>query len=246
MGRVRTPRAGVTTDLRPSAVRASVRTLRACGTALLLAATASQAGADALWERAVAIAAAAGHLVPGTMVTQTQEHSADGKLRSTRETVMRARVVDGELTYELVRDVKDGQAVDQAEADGRTGASSARFSDAFQADLSAMAGAERMGERRTIRGQTAIGYRIEQPEELYTIRGQLWVSEDGAPLELHYTVDPLPRSVRGIAILAAYEMRDGLALVTEVTVQVAVSVTFLYRRLYTITVGLDDYFDPDA
>lgn len=247
MGRVRTPRAGVTTDIRPSAVRASVRTLRACGTALLLAATASQAGADALWERAVAMAAATGHLVPGTMVTHTQEHSADGKLRSTRETVMRARVVDGELTYELVRDVKDGEAVEHAEeADGRTGASSARFSDAFQADLLAMTGAERMGERRTIRGQPAIGYRIEQPEELYTIRGQLWVSEDGAPLELHYTVDPLPRSVRGIAILATYELRDGLALVTEVTVQVAVSVTFLYRRLYTITVDLDDYFDPDA
>ena len=249
MGRVRTPRAGVTTDIRPSAVRASVRTLRACGTALLLAATASLAGADALWERAVAMAAATGHLVPGTMVTHTQEHSADGKLRSTRETVMRARVVGGELTYELVRDVKDGEAVEhaeEAEADGSTGASSARFSDAFQADLSAMVGAERMGERRTIRGQTAVGYRIEQPEELYTIRGQLWVSEDGVPLELQYTVDPLPRSVRGIAILAAYEQRDGLALVTEVTVQVAVSVTFLYRRLYTITVGLDDYFDPDA
>ncbi len=224
-----------------------MRTLRGCFIAVLLAATASQAGADALWERAVAMAAATGHLVPGTMVTHTQEHSADGKLRSTRETVMRARVVDGELTYELVRDVKDGEAVEHAEeADGRTGASSARFSDAFQADLSAMTGAERMGERRTIRGQPAIGYRIEQPDELYTIRGQLWVSEDGAPLELHYTVDPLPRSVRGIAILATYELRDGLALVTEVTVQVAVSVTFLYRRLYTITVDLDDYFDPDA
>ncbi len=224
-----------------------MRTLRACGTALLLAATASHASADALWERAVAMAAATRHLVPGTMVTHTQEHSADGKLRSTRETAMRARVVDGELTYELVRDVKDGKAVEHAEeADGRTGASSARFSDAFQADLSAMVGAERMGERRTIRGQTAVGYRIEQPEERYTIRGQLWVSEDGIPLELHYTVDPLPRSVRGIAILATYELRDSLALVTEVTVQVAVSVTFLYRRLYTITVGLDDYFDPDA
>ena len=225
---------------------ASAHTLRGCVIALLLAATAGHAGADALWDQAVAIAAAAKHLVPGTMVTQTQEHSADGTLRSTRETHLRARVVDGELTYELVRDLKDGQAVDQAEADGGTGASSVRFSDAFQADLSAMAAAGRMGERRTIRGQTAIGYSIEQPEELYTIRGQLWVSEDGVPLELHYTVDPLPRSVRGLAILATYELRDGLALITEVTVQIAVSVTFLYRRLYTITVDLDDYFDPDA
>ncbi len=246
MGRVRAPRSVVTSALSPPAVRASARTLCASVTALLLAATAAQAGADALFDRAIAVAAAAERLVPRTMVTRTQEHSADGKLRSTRETHMRARLADGELTYELVRDVQDGQAVDEAEADGRTGASSARFSDAFQADLSAMEGAERMGERRTIRGQPAIGYRIEQPEELYTIRGQLWVSEDGVPLELHYTVDPLPRSVRGLAILATYELRDGLALVTEVSVQVAVSVTFLYRRLYTITVGLDDYFDPDA
>lgn len=247
MGRVRIARAGVTSDIRSPTVRASVRTLRACVTALLLV-PAAQAGADELWDRAVAIAAAARHLVPGTMVTLTQEHSADGKLRSTRETHMRARVIDGELAYDLVRDVKDGEAVDQdqARADGRTGASSARFSDSFQADLSAMAGAERMGKRRTIRGQPAIGYRIEQPEERYTIRGQLWVSEVGVPLELHYTVDPLPRSVRGLAILATYERHDGLALVTEVTVQVAVSVTFLYRRLYTITVGLDDYFDPNA
>ena len=245
-GRVRTPRAGVTSDISPPAVRASVRTLRACVTALLLAATAAQAGADALWDRAVAIATAAEHLVPRTMVTRTQEHSADGKLRSTRETHMRARVVDGELTYELVRGVQDGRDVEQSEADGRTGASSARFSDAFQADLSAMTGAERDGERRTIRGQQAFGYRIEQPEEQYTIRGQLWVSEDGVPLELQYTVDPLPRSVRGLAILATYELRNGLALVTEVTVQVAVSVSIFYRRLYTITVDLDDYFDPDA
>ena len=243
-GRVRGPRAGVTSDISPPAVRAYVRTLRACVTALLLAATAAQAGADALWDRAVATAAE--HLVPRTMVTRTQEHSADGKLRSTRETHMRARVVDGELNYELVRDVQDGRDVEQSEADGRTGASSARFSDAFQADLSAMAGAERVGERRTIRGQQAFGYRIEQPEELYTIRGQLWVSEDGIPLELQYTVDPLPRSVRGLAIRATYELRDGLALVTEVTVQVAVSVSIFYRRLYTITVDLDDYFDPDA
>ena len=245
-GRVRSPRAGVTSDISPPAVRAYVRTLRAGVTALLLAATAAQAGADALWDRAVAIATAAEHLVPRTMATRTQEHSADGKLRSTRETHMRGRVVDGELTYELVRDVQDGRDVEQSEADGRTGASSARFSDAFQADLSAMTGAERDGERRTIRGQQAFGYRIEQPEELYTIRGQLWVSEDGVPLELQYTVDPLPRSVRGLAILATYELRNGLALVTEVTVQVAVSVSIFYRRLYTITVDLDDHFDPDA
>ena len=246
MVRVRTPRAGVTRAIRPPATQGSVRAVRAGVTALLLATTAAQAGADPLWERAVAIAASASHLVPGTLVTHTQEHSADGKLRSTRETHMRARMVDRDLTYELVRDVKDGEAVEQAEADGRTGASSARFSDAFQADLSAMTGPERIGERRTIRGQPAIGYRIEQAEELYTIHGHVWVSEDGVPLELQYTLDPLPRSVRGLAILATYELQDGLALVTEVTVQIAASVTFLYRRLYTITVDLDDYFDPDA
>ena len=248
MGRVRAPRGGVTNYIRPHAVGACAHTVRGCFIALLLAATASHAGADALWDRAVAIADAGSHLVPRSMLTTTHEYSSDGKLRSTREMHMRAVMADGELAYETVRDVQDGQEIKPDNADGTTGATGAgsRFSDAFQADLSAMAGAQPMGERRTIRGQPAIGYRIEQPEELYTIRGQLWVSEDGVPLELQYTVDPLPRSVRGLAIRATYEMRDGLALVAEVEVQVAVSVTFLYRRLYAITVELDDYFDPDA
>lgn len=229
-------------------MRASARTLITCVTALLLSATAAQAGADELWDRAVAIADAGSHLVPRSMLTTTQEYSSDGKLRSTRETHMRAVTADGELTYETVRDVQDGQEVEPDDADGTTGATGAgsRFSDAFQADLSAMADAQRDGETRTIRGQRAVGYRIEQPEELYTIRGQMWVSEQGVPLELQYTVDPLPRMVRGLVIRATYEMRDGLALVAEVEVQVAVSVTFLYRRLYAITVELDDYFDPDA
>ena len=246
--RVRGPRGGVTSYLRPPAVRAGGHTVRGCFIALLLAATASHAVADELWDRAVATADAARHLVPRSMLTTTHEYSSDGKLRSTRETHMRAVVADGELAYETVRDVQDGQEVEPDNADGTTAATGAgsRFSDAFQADLSAMADARRDGETRTIRGQRAFGYRVEQPEELYTIRGQVWVSEQGVPLELQYTVDPLPRMVRGLVIRATYEMRDGLALVAEVEVQVAVSVTFLYRRLYAITVELDDYFDPDA
>jgi hypothetical protein len=245
--RVRGARDRVTNHGVPPPARSSVRTLCVSVIALLLSVTASQAGADDLWDRAVATADAGSHLVPRSMLTTTREYSSDGKLRSTRETHMRAVLVDGELTYETVRDIQDGQAV-APDADGTTGATGAgsRFSDAFQADLSAMAGAERDGETRTIRGQRAVGYRIEQPEELYTIRGQVWVSEQGVPLEMQYTVDPLPRMVRGLVIRATYEIRDGLALVTGVEVQVAVSVTFLYRRLYVISVELDDYFDPDA
>ncbi len=221
-----------------------VRARRACVTALLLAA-AAPASADALWERAVALVTAGEHLVPRTRVTRTQERSADGTLRSSRETEVRARVAGGELTYELVRTVQDGQEV-RLDADGATGASAARFSDAFQADLTAAAGAERDGARRTIRGQPAVGYRIEQPEEQYTIRGRAWVSEQGVPLEIEYTVDPLPPMVRAMALRAAYELRDGRVLVSEVTVQVDVSVFIFYRGLYTITVMLDDYFDPRA
>lgn len=229
-------------------MRASARTLIACVTTLLLATITTPVRADELWDRAVATAGAGSHLVPRSMLTTTHEYSSDGKLRSTRETHMHAVMADGELAYETVRDVQDGQEVEPDNADGTTAATGAgsRFSDAFQADLSAMADARRDGETRTIRGQRAVGYRIEQPEELYTIRGQVWVSEQGVPLELQYTVDPLPRMVRGLVIRATYEMRDDLALVAEVAVQVAVSVTFLYRRLYAITVELDDYFDPDA
>ena len=244
-GRVRAGRAGVTTGAPVDGRRARVGRLRAGITALLLAAAAGSLPADAVWNRAVELAKAAEHFVPGTMATRTEEYSADGKLRSTRETVMRARIVDGELTYEFARDVQNGEEMQPTQADAMTGASSMQFSDGLQVDLSAMKEAERDGGR-TIRGQPAIGYRIEIPEEQYTIRGQMWVSEDGVPLELLYTVDPLPRTVRGIAISAYYEQQDGLAFVTEVTVQVAISIPIVFRRLYAITIELDNYFDPDA
>lgn len=223
----------------PGALRVRVRL--AGVTALLLAVTAAPAGADALWERAVALVTAGRHLIPGTRVTRTQEHAADGTLRSVRETEMRARIDDGELTYELVRSARDGQETD---ADGATGASATQFSDAFQADLPAIVGAERDGGTRTIRGQRAVGYRIEQPEDRYTIRGRAWISEQGVPLELQYTVDPLPRMVSAMGLRATYELEDGQALVSEVVVRVDVSVLIFYRARYTITVFLEDYFDP--
>ena len=223
----------------PGALR--VRARRAGVTALLLAVTAAPAGADALWERAAALVTAGRHMVPGTRVTRTQEHAADGALRSVRETEARARIDDGALTYELVRSMQDGQETD---ADGATGASATQFSDAFQADLPAIVGAERDGGTRTIRGQRAVGYRIEQPEDRYTIRGRAWISEQGVPLELQYTVDPLPRMVSAMGLRATYELEDGQALVSEVVVQVDVSVLIFYRARYTITVFLEDYFDP--
>ena len=218
-----------------------VRARRAGVTALLLAVTAAPASADALWERAAALVTAGRHLVPGTRVTRTQDHAADGTLRSVRETEVRARIDDGALTYELVRSVQDGQEVGP---DGETGASATRFSDAFQADLPAIAGAERDGGTGTIRGQRAVGYRIEQPKDRYTIRGRAWISEQGVALEVEYTVDPLPLMVSAMDIRATYELDDGHALVSEVAVQVDVSVFIFYRARYTITVFLDDYFDP--
>ena len=219
--------------------------MRAAVTALLLAAAAVAVPADALWDRAVASILAGDHLVPGTVLTRTEERTPDGKLRSTRETSVRVRVIDGELTYDLMRDVQDGQVVDAGDADGTTGASATRISEAFEADLSAVS-ATRDGERRTIRGRRAIGYRIELPAEQYTLKGQVWLSEQGVPLELQYTVDPLPRTVQGVSILADYDLEDGRAVISRIVTQVAISVSIFYRRLYTISVRLDDYFDPDA
>ena len=214
-------------------------------TALLLVATQTPLRADSIWDKAVDLAKAAEHLVPGNMKTLTQEYSFNGTLKSTRETIMRARVIDEALTYEVVSDMRDGHEAESTQTDATTGASSMQFTSEIQVALSAMTDAQRDGELRTIEGQSAIGYRVEIPMETYTIRGQGWVSEEGVPLELHYTADPLPRAVKSLAIRTTYGAVDGLPVVTETTVQVAIGISIFYRRLYTITVVFEDYFDPD-
>ena len=214
-------------------------------TALLLIATQTPLRADSIWDKAIDLAKAAEHLEPDNMKILTQEYSFKGTLKSTRETIMRARVMDDTLTYEVVSDMLNGHEAESDQADATTGASSMQFTGELQVTLSAMTDAQRDGELRTIEGQSAIGYRVEIPMETYTIRGQGWVSEEGVPLELHYTTDPLPRAVKSLAIRTTYGAVDGLPVVTETTIQLAIGISIFYRRLYTITVVSEDYFDPD-
>ena len=143
-----------------------VRMLRAGVTALLLAATTAPLPADAAWDRAVKLAKAAERLVPGTIATRTEEYSVDGKLRSTRERLIRARVIDGELNYEIVSASQNGQEVKPSPADAMTGASSMQFPKVIQADLPAMVASQWEGDQRMIGGQAATVYRIEAPGAL--------------------------------------------------------------------------------
>lgn len=223
-----------------------VRALRAAVTALLLYAASVAAAADALWDRAVAMVQAGEHLEPETIVTWVEEREIDGKIKSIRQTESRARVRDGVTTYEVVREVQDGQPVDLSGTDGTTQASPNRFWGAFDADLSSMSGVKRDDKQHTIRGQRAIGYRVDQPTADYTLRAQVWISKQGEPLELHYTVDPLPRFVQAMAIRAEYDLQDGRVLISRMFAQVVVNVPLVYRRLISFTVELTNYFDPDA
>ena len=52
--------------------------------------------------------------------------------------------------------------------------------------------------------------------------------------------------MKSLSISATYAQTDGMALVTKVAMQVAVRISIFHRRVYAITVELEDYFDPDG
>mgnify|MGYP000897088989 CR=1 FL=1 len=223
-----------------------VRTLRVAVTAVVIVVSAAVVSADALWDHAIEMLQASKHLVPASVVTRIEEMNADGRLRSTQETHIRFQVINDELIPQIISKIQNGETIDPETIDGATNASAAQFSEVFDADLASISAATRDGQQRTIRGQKTINYRIEEPIEQYTLKGQLWISEQGVPLDLEYTVDPLPRAVRRLVIHTSYYLQDGYAVIGEMVTEVAVNVSIFFRRLYRISVRSEDYFDPNT
>jgi len=223
-----------------------VRTLRVAVTAVVIVSSAAVTPADALWDRAIAMMQASKHLVPASVLTRIEEKNADGRLRSTQESRIRYRIIDGELTPQIVSKLQNGEAVDPETVDSSTNASAARFPSVFDADLASISTAIRDGQRRTIRGQRTISYRFEEPIEQYTVKGQAWISEQGVPLDIEYTVDPLPRAIRRLVIYTSYYLQEEYAVIGEMVTEVAVNVSIFFRRLYRIAVSSNNYFDPNV
>jgi len=209
---------------------------------LLLIAVFPVAGSE-LWDRAVDIFDRNSDLIPGRLHAYFVQFNGRGHLVSETEAEYEISLDEnGEMVSELVYMRENGEAAD-GDADAGSGASSSPDGggNAFGGlDLSPFdpeqqgvvsVGREGMTERIGDQIAVAIPYRHQTNDEA-TVEGTAWLSvEDGTPLRLVYTLDPLPRFVDRFEVVQEFTTDENRWMLTSVSFEADGHILFVRRRI---------------
>ena len=208
---------------------------------LLLCLVTFPAAGSELWDRAVDIYSRNADLVPGRMYAYFVQFNGRGHLVNEVEAEYTISLDEnGEMVSELVYMNENGSEGD-AEADAASGASGGGEAGAmsglqlspFDPDQqrTVTIGREGMTERIGGRIAIAVPYR-HQPSDESTIAGTAWLSvEDGTPLRLTYTLDPLPRFVDRIEVTQEFATDEDRWMVASVEFEADFRILFVRRSL---------------
>lgn len=180
---------------------------------------------DPLWQKAVALSRANEDWVPGLLVVRMEMLDGQGKAQSTEETWVKLSLgPDGKIKEERVKQVKDGKVKDSPEVKvearagqgekkggGKRSSYSVNSSDnPFSPKVQGGVSAKRIAQPKTILGRPCAGYEFtltaKEGKAEKTLSGTAWLEDPtGIPLEVQYTVRPLPAHVQRLSNLVRYE-----------------------------------------
>jgi len=177
---------------------------------------------DSLWQKAVNLSGANEDWVPGLLVVRMEMLDGRGSAQSTEETWLKLSLgPDGKIKRDQIKQVKDGKVKDGPETkvearsgDGKkkgekkgTSISVSSSDNPFSPKVQGNVSAKRTAQLKTILGKPCAGYEFKlSTKEGETLSGTAWLEEPtGIPLEIQYTVRPLPAHIQRLSTLVCYE-----------------------------------------
>jgi len=177
---------------------------------------------DSLWQKAVALSRANEDWVPGLLVVRMEMLDGKGSAQSTEETWLKMSLgPNGKIKEDLIKQVKDGKVKDGPETkvearagEGKkkgekkeTSISVSSNDNPFSPKAQGNVLAKRTAQVKTILGKPCAGYEFRlSTKEGKTLSGTAWLEDPtGIPLEIQYTVLPLPAHVQRLSTLVRYE-----------------------------------------
>lgn len=213
---------------------------------------------DSLWQKAVALSGANEDWVPGLLVVRMEMLDGRGKAQSVEETWLKMSLgPDGKIKKDLIKQVKDGKVKDgpETKVEARSGegkkkgeraktsisiSSDNPFSPKVQGNVSA----KRTAQPKTILGKPCAGYEFKlSTKEGKTLSGTAWLEEPtGIPLEIQYTVRPLPAHVQRLSTLVRYETTpEGAWCPREMVMEGSGEFLFI-KKAYRGVIRFSDYW----
>jgi hypothetical protein len=226
---------------------------------LILPLSAQEAGLqDSLWQKAVTLSGGNEDWVPGFLVVRMEMLDGRGNAQSTEETWLKMSLgPDGKIKKDLIKQEKDGKVKDGPEmkVEARSGegkkkgertktsvsiSSDNPFSSKVQGNVSA----KRTDQPKTILGKPCAGYEFKlSMKEGKTLSGTAWLEDPtGIPLEIQYTVRPLPAHVQRLSTLVRYETTpEGAWRPREMVLEGSGGFLFI-KKAYRGVIRFSDYW----
>jgi hypothetical protein len=206
---------------------------------------------DALWQLAVETYTRNSNLTPGRMLVQVVQYNGRGHVVSEMESEMAISLDEnGEIVTEVIYTRGELEPQEEGEnADGGPfgqdgGGSFAGLNvSPFDPEQQEVVSADRDGPQTWIEGVAVIPYHYEhQANDEALVVGTAWLSaDDGTPVRLSYTIDPLPRFLRSFEVSQSYSDVDGEWTLGEILIEVDARFLFV-RRLVESRMEFSDYF----
>ncbi|MFH1314718.1 MAG: hypothetical protein ABIJ00_16050 [Candidatus Eisenbacteria bacterium] len=222
--------------------------------------------ADSLWLRAVNLSEESKDLVPGTIESYMQETDKHGKPKdedkyhhSWGKLSLRD---DGEITYETVKVIKDGediteeeQAKDKEKQEEEDGKDSDGFDpeehSPFDAETQDRLSIERLDETETTDGKDLAVYSfIKHPaeEDDEEVTGKAWFDiATGVPVKIEYTTDPLPKRVKRMVTTMEYVYSAPDTLVVgKMIMEATGGILFIKKHFHAEMTFADHWRTPEG
>jgi len=214
---------------------------------------------DSLWQKAVALSGANEDWVPGLLVVRMEMLDGRGSAQSTEETWMKMSLgPDGKIKEELIKQVKDGKVKNGPETKVEVRAGEGKKKDEkkeasisvssndnpFSPKVQGSVTAKRTAQLKTIFGKSCAGYEFTlSTKEGKTLSGTAWLEDPtGIPLEIQYTVRPLPAHVQRLSTLVRYEATpEGAWRPREMVLEGSGGFLFI-KKAYRGVIGFSDYW----
>ena len=213
---------------------------------------------DSLWQKAVTLSGGNEDWVPGLLVVRMEMLDGRGSAQSTEETWLKMSLgPDGKIKVDLIKQVKDGKVKDGPETkvetrsgEGKKKGERAKTSvsigsdNPFSPQVQGNVSAKRTAQPKTILGKPCAGYEFKlSTKEGKTLSGTAWLEEPtGIPLEIQYTVRPLPAHVQRLSTLVRYEtIPEGAWRPREMVMEGSGGFLFI-KKAYRGVIRFSDYW----
>jgi hypothetical protein len=226
----------------------------------------ADAPADSLWKKAVALWGLNSDLVPGLMKMHMQEVDKHGQVKDEEKyhEVWSTLTLgdDGEVEYELVKVIENGEDVTEKERakleqEEDAGKDKDRDQGGEDSESNEMEGYspfdpedqtrvsfKAIGAGGIIDGIRTMLYEFSQStDEDVAFRGKAWLNAaTGAPVKVEYTTDPLPKRVKEMLTTVEYEQAAPDSLVVrKMYVDVTGGILFIKKHFH-MDMTFDDHW----